>query len=196
MPTFSAALLAGGQSTRMGRDKALLPIPGSGRLLWQHQLAVLCELKPETIFWSGHPRSGMPAEVRVLPDEIENAGPLGGISACLNELESDLLVVLAVDLACMDASYLGKLVQHCTPTRGAVPQKGDDFEPLAAVYPALLLTLADDRLQQGRYTMQDFVREALRRELVETVPVGDEDAAKFTNVNSPGDLESLDAYSK
>ena len=180
----------------MGRDKALLPLPGSNIVLWQRQLSVLESLRPEKIFWSGPARPGIPDHLQIVPDALSGAGPLAGICAGLRAVTSDLLVVLAVDLACMDANYLGKLVQRCTPTCGAVPQQGDDFEPLAAVYPALLLTLADDRLRQGRYTMQDFVREALRRELIETVPVGDEDAAKFINVNSPSDLKSLGTYSK
>jgi molybdopterin-guanine dinucleotide biosynthesis protein A len=56
----------------------------------------------------------------------------------------------------------------------------------------LLHDLAADRLRQGRYAMQDFVREALRRELVESVQVDEADAAKFTNINSPEDLAGLD----
>ncbi len=188
MPTFSAALLAGGQSTRMGRDKALLPIPGSGRLLWQHQLAVLCELKPETIFWSGHPRSGMPAEVRVLPDEIENAGPLGGISACLNELESDLLVVLALDLPLMTSAFLQVLLAQCSVECGVVVRRGDFFEPLAAVYPARLRERAAEHLRQKRLALQDLVREAAGVGLVKVVSFDERQAVLFKNMNAPADL--------
>src|SRR5476651_1092157 len=98
MPSFSAVVLAGGRSTRMGSDKALLSLPGSDLLLWQRQVRVLEELKPEEIFWSGAARPGLPENLRLIADEVENAGPLAGISACLNLLESDLLVVLAIDL--------------------------------------------------------------------------------------------------
>jgi molybdopterin-guanine dinucleotide biosynthesis protein A len=196
MPSISAVLLAGGKSQRMGQDKALLPLPRSGELLWQRQLRVLDELCPEEIFWSGPARPGVPNRVQLVPDIVRSAGPLAGVCACLRVVESDLLVVLAIDLPLMDAGYLKKLARRCTPTRGAVPQRGDDFEPLAAVYPKVLRDLSEDRLQQGRYAMHDFVREAIRRELMETVPVGEEDAAKFTNINSPEDLAKLDGYSK
>jgi len=180
----------------MGQDKALLPLPGSGLLLWQRQLHVLEELKPQEIFWSGPERPGMPENVRVVADTMRSAGPLAGVCACLAIATTDLVVVLAVDLPRMEAAYLQKLAQRCTAVCGAVPERGGDFEPLAAVYPVMLHALADDRLRQGRYAMQDFVREAVRRELMISIPVCDEDAAKFMNLNSPGDLANLDGHSK
>lgn len=196
MPTFSAVLLAGGNSQRMGRDKALLQLPGSGELLWQRQLRVLEELKPQELFWSGPPRPDLPASVRQVEDTLRNAGPLAGVCACLRQMTTELLVVLAVDLPRMDATYLKSLVARCTPVRGAVPLLGDELEPLAAVYPSVLLELAADRLRQGRYAMREFVSEALRRELMETVRVDNKDAGKFTNLNTPEDVAGLDRHSK
>jgi molybdopterin-guanine dinucleotide biosynthesis protein A len=196
MPTLSAALLAGGKSQRMGHDKAMLRLPGCDELLWQHQLRLLEELQPEEIFWSGPPRGGTPSNVRVVEDVLRNAGPLSGLCACLRLITTDLLVVVAVDLPHMDSAYLKSLVQSCTPICGAVPLRGDGFEPLAAVYPAMLHELAADRLRQGRYAMQEFVREALRRELIEAVPVGADDEGKFTNINSPEDLAKLDGHAR
>jgi len=196
MASLSAVLLAGGKSERMGQDKALLRLPGCGLLLWQRQLRVLEELDPQEILWSGPERPGLPEHIRVVTDTIRTAGPLAGVCACLRQAAAELVVVLAVDLPHMDAAYLKSLLCRCTPVRGVVPQLGDEFEPLAAVYPAMLRSLAADRLRQGRYAMQDFVHEAVRRELMEIVPVGAEDAAKFTNLNSPQDLSSFDGHSR
>lgn len=196
MASLSAMLLAGGKSERMGQDKAMLPLPGTYLLLWQRQLRVLEELEPEDIFWSGPARPGIPEHVHVVADTMRSAGPLAGVCACLRLATTDLVVVLAVDLPRMDATYLKNLAGRCTPVRGAVPQRGDEFEPLAAVYPVMLHELAADRLGQGRYAMQDFVREARRRELIETVRVNSEDAAKFANLNSPEDLAILDGHSR
>jgi len=189
MPSFSAVLLAGGQSTRMGRDKALLTLPGSNLLLWQRQLHVLEELKPEEIFWSGPARENIPAHVRIIPDEVENAGPLGGISACLNVLKSDLLVVLAIDLPCMNAAFFKSLLNRCSVQRGAVPKHDKYFEPLATVYPKFLKALAADHLAQKRYSLQDFIRAAMLRYMIEAVPLDESDALLFKNVNAPADLK-------
>jgi molybdopterin-guanine dinucleotide biosynthesis protein A len=187
MPSFSAVLLAGGKSTRMGSDKALLPVPNSSLVLWQRQLAVLEELKPQEIFWSGPSRPGMLGHIRMIADEIKDAGPLAGISACLNVLQSDLLVVLAVDLPEMNSTFLKKLSGRCSTSSGVVAQRGDFFEPLAAVYPKSLHVLAMSHLRQGRYALQDFVREGMRLGSLQTFSLGEEDAPLFKNLNSPAD---------
>ena len=80
--TFAAVLLAGGRSRRMGRDKALLPLP-DGRRLWQRQLAVLESLHPAELFISGSAREGVPSLIPCLDDETPGLGPLGGIVAAL-----------------------------------------------------------------------------------------------------------------
>jgi molybdopterin-guanine dinucleotide biosynthesis protein A len=187
-PSFSAVLLAGGRSTRMGRDKALLSVPGSDLLLWQRQLAVLDELQPAEIFWSGAPRPGLPEKVRVVLDEVEEAGPLGGISACLQVLRSELLLVLAIDLPRMNPHFLRSLLDRCSSSCGAVARNGGFFEPLAAVYPKALQVLAAKHLGQKRYVLQDFVREAARLELLRPFPLDENNGPLFKNLNSPADL--------
>jgi molybdopterin-guanine dinucleotide biosynthesis protein A len=189
MPSFSAVLLAGGQSQRMGRDKALLPMPGPDFLLWQWQLRTLEELQPDEILWSGPARPGMPGHVRVISDEVENAGPLAGIGACLNLSPSDLLVVLAIDLPRMNALFLKNLLARCSPSCGAVARNGDFFEPLAAIYPKGLGVLAAEHLRQRRYVLQDLVREAVQRALLRAFPLGEGDIPLFKNLNSPADFK-------
>jgi len=172
----------------MGRDKALLPMADSGRVLWQRQLGVLEELNPEQIFWSGAVRPGLPSRLVVVPDEIEKAGPLAGISACLDRLESDLLVVLAIDLPRMNAAFLRNLLASCSSECGAVVRKGDFFEPLAAVYPKGLRALAAEHLGLKRLALQELMREGVRRGLLKAIPLAESDACLFQNVNSPTDL--------
>jgi molybdopterin-guanine dinucleotide biosynthesis protein A len=187
MPKFSAVLLAGGQSSRMGRDKALLPLPGTDLLLWQRQLEILAELKPREIFWSGAQRPGIPAHVRVVPDSIANAGPLAGISACLDVLESDLLVVLAIDLPQMTATFLHRLLEKCSSNCGAVVEHGNFFEPLAAVYPRSLRELVSEQLRQGRLALQDIVQAGRHAGMLHVFPLEEKDTPLFQNVNSPED---------
>jgi molybdenum cofactor guanylyltransferase len=187
-PSFSAALLAGGQSTRMGRDKALLSVPGSDLLLWRRQLGLLEELRPGEIFWSGPARPGLPGHIRVVSDAVENGGPLAGISACLNALQGDLLVVLAVDLPRMNAPFLESLLARCSLGYGVVGRQGDYFEPLAAIYPKELQVLAAEHLGQGRRAMQDLVREAVQRKLLQVISLGEGDLPLFKNLNAPDDL--------
>ncbi len=150
-------------------------------------MGLLKQLDPQEILWSGPPRSGMPAAVRIVEDQSVNAGPLAGVSACLDAMQSDLLIVLAVDLPNITLEFLMMMLAFSSLTCGAVASHGDFFEPLAAIYPKGLNVLAREHLAQKRYAMQDFVREAIRihrlKSWVET------DGSLFKNLNSPADLE-------
>jgi molybdopterin-guanine dinucleotide biosynthesis protein A len=184
MTSFSAALLAGGKSTRMGRDKALLPVPGSNLLLWRRQLGILDELQPEESFWSGPARAGLPERLRIVGDVVPNAGPLAGISACLDLMKSDLLVVLAIDLPRMSSSFLGDLLHRCSSNQGAVMRHGDFYEPLAAVYPKRLRAMARAHLASGRYALQDLLQEAVEQKIVQAFPLEEKNSLLFQNWNT------------
>jgi molybdopterin-guanine dinucleotide biosynthesis protein A len=187
MATFSAALLAGGRSRRMGRDKALLPHPAGG-LFWEHQLAVLESLHPEEIFWAGPARPGLPTPVRVIEDAAPDAGPLGGLAACLDAMRTDLLVVLAIDLPDIRMDFLRRLLAASLPLCGAVVRHESFYEPLAAVYPRAMRGLAAAHLANGRLALQELVHEAERAGMLQVVGVDADEAAQLRNFNEPGDL--------
>ena len=183
---FSALLLAGGQSRRMGRDKALLPLP-DGQPLWRRQFAVLEALEPREIFLSGPPREGFPAALRLLDDEAPGLGPLAGLVAALRVMRSPSLVVLAVDLPAMQADYLARLCALSRPGCGVAPRRGEFHEPLAAVYPRDCLALAEERLHGADRSLQAFVRLARQAGLVQSVEVAETELPMFVNWNSPAD---------
>lgn len=174
----------------MGRDKALLRLSPSGDPLWRRQLDLLAALNPEELLWSGPPREGLPDHIRIVPDQIADTGPLGGIAACLEATRSDLLLVLAVDLPAMSEPFLRRLLAQSTPGRGVVPQLGDHFEPLAALYPRRLAPLAAKRLAQGEYALQGFIREGIAQGALEVLSLPPAEKALFQNLNTPADLAS------
>lgn len=167
----------------MGRDKALLPLPGGG-LLWQRQLGMLRSLGPAELFISGPARAGFPGDVRLLADDQPGLGPLSGIAAALAAMRAPLLLVLAVDLPTMEADFLRGLLTCSEPGAGTVPL-GEFYEPLAAVYPRECLKIARERLQDGRLALQGFVRSA--GSLLRPRPIAPGERALFVNWNEPGD---------
>ena len=153
MTPFAAVLLAGGQSRRMGRDKALLELPDGCRL-WERQWQVLGALEPAERFVSGSWREGFPADLPWLADEFPGCGPLAGIAAALQAMRSPRLVVLAVDLPAMSVDFLRGLLQGSDST-GVVPQRADGFfDPLAAVYPEAAVKPAVERLRTQVLALQ------------------------------------------
>ncbi len=113
---------------------------------------------------------------------------MAGVNACLSVLQSDLLVVLAVDLPQMTAHFLSTMLTRCSASCGLVARHGDFFEPLAAIYPKEMSSLAADFLEQGRHAMQDLVREAMNDGLLQAYALEEDEIPLFRNLNSQNDL--------
>lgn len=104
---LSAILLAGGKSSRMGRDKAALPFRGMTLVEWQVQK--LRGLGIEDIMLSGCRRSV--EGTRTFLDECPDRGPLGGLHACMKRALHPDCLVLSVDVPLVPPQALAELVR-------------------------------------------------------------------------------------
>ena len=190
MSDFSAVLLAGGKSTRMGRDKAAVLY--EGRELWARQLDTLRATDAGELFISGQlDGSYSAAGVPIIVDEKPGLGPLAGIVTALRHARFECLLVLAIDLPAMTSGFLARLVESAKAARcGVVPANGPWFEPMAAVYTRDCLPLAEEHLRSADRGMQRFIREALTRRMLLTYPISAEERPLFRNVNTPADLRN------
>lgn len=189
---FSAALISGGRSLRMGRDKAQIAVDWKGETvpLRVRQLRLLQCLEPKELFYSGSAKPGDLPLARIIGDEWPDAGPLSGIASCLKVTSSDLLLCLAVDLARMSAPFLMKILAQCSVESGVVPRIRENYEPLAAVYPRASLAIAIEQLRSGRLRLQEFVRRLLNEGLVGEYQVREQEIPLFVNWNTPEDVDS------
>src|SRR5438094_3891549 len=131
---ISAVLLAGGESRRMGEDKATLLF--HGKPLWQIQLELLRKLDPAEIFVSARTDPAWrPDDVQFVADDSPSRGPLSGLAASLNLMRGTHLLALAIDMPFMSESYLRSLCLEIEPGRGVLPKIDNRAEPLAAIYP-------------------------------------------------------------
>jgi molybdopterin-guanine dinucleotide biosynthesis protein A len=191
---FSAVILAGGQSSRMGRDKATVEL--GGQTLLARQLALARGVGATEIFISG--RAGFDYGVtaaRILTDRFPNAGPLAGIERALAEMSASQLLVLAVDMPRLTAELLQKLAQVCGKECGVVPEIRGRIEPLAAFYPQRAHDFAVKMLMEERSNSNhrtpgptDFARRGVDAGMLRLVTLSDAEAELFANVNSPEDL--------
>ncbi|TCO94797.1 molybdopterin-guanine dinucleotide biosynthesis protein A [Chthoniobacter flavus] len=181
-------LLAGGKSTRMGRDKAAVIF--EGRPLWERQLATLAALQPRELFISGRPDGPyIDHGTEVIADLHPGCGPLSGLESACWRTQTPLLCVLAIDLPWMTTAFLERLVKIATlDGRGIVPRNGDYFEPLAAVYPRGILSLVDAHLRRGDHSMQRLIQRAVDLDLMIVDPLPEDERSLFRNVNAPADL--------
>lgn len=184
---FTGAVFAGGRSTRMGRDKALLTLP-NGQTLLERAVAVLRELGATEILVSiGRDKTYGLQGTRELPDVQTDCGPLGGLHACLTEAKEKLCMVLAVDLPAMTPEYVRWLLSQTQKERGVVPIFGGSAEPLVAVYPKAALGEVQRALGASEFSLQKLVRRLEQEKLVDLVAVEVGERSLFANWNSPDD---------
>jgi molybdenum cofactor guanylyltransferase len=156
---FAAAVLTGGRSVRMGADKAWLPIGDPPQPLLVRQLGLLAGLRPTRLLISarhGQTLPQWPEELGVHRiDDDGTQGPLGGIVACLSAISEPRLLIVAVDLPCLDLVALHGLL--AVGSSGVVARVDDHLEPLAAVYPRAWVPVAAQALREGRLSLQQLL---------------------------------------
>ena len=184
---FDAVILAGGNSRRMGRDKAWLPL--DGQPLLARQIAMVRQLSPAEIFISGRADTDYGSlGCRVLRDGFPDAGPLAGIAAALEAASAPWLLVLAVDLPRVTADLLHILLRRRGCGVGVVPRVNRAVEPLVAVYPKAAGPIAADLLTRQVRAARAFVGQCRQAALVAFLDVAESDWSCFANWNHPGDV--------
>jgi molybdenum cofactor guanylyltransferase len=183
---FSAVVLAGGRSTRMGTPKALVEVDGLA--LWRRQVELTQRLEPTDLMIStGEEWSPGEGPWSVIRDRVVGRGPLGGIDAALRAMSTGLLLVLAVDMPAMSQEYLRGLIDRSGPF-GVVPESDGFYEGLAAVYPRSIGGMVERLLAGEDHSIQRLVGLAAGAGLVVAAPISKSDRALFRNVNRPSDL--------
>jgi molybdenum cofactor guanylyltransferase len=186
--TFSAVLLAGGESRRMGTDKATFLL--GGKPLWQIQLETLQKLEPREVFVSA--RIDPPwrrDEVVFVADVQPSRGPLSGLAASVNRMSTSHLLALAIDMPWMNNKYLEFLCAQIEPGRGVLPKIGDRAEPLAAVYPREAAFETGNALAGTDFSLQSLACDLVAVGKLRAIPVTRQEEKFFRNMNELSDLE-------
>lgn len=188
---ISALLLAGGESRRMGRDKAIIAF--RGKPLWQHQIDLLRSLDPVEILLSARTEPAwQPPGIRFVSDQAPSRGPISGLAAALKTSRSTHLLALAVDMPLMTRSFLISLCDEIGLGRGVLPVIGHRAEPLAAVYPDQALSLIDAALAGNDFSLRHLTEELVARGLLRLIDVLPAQEQLFRSLNSPLDIEELE----
>lgn len=187
MTTLSAILLAGGQSRRMGVDKAGVII--ADETMWQRQTRILSGLGCKALWVSAQTAPAWASPPwEVIIDKPPSCGPLSGVAAALSRLETSHLLVLAIDLPRMTTEHLRKLCGLARLGVGVIPWHEDYFEPLCAVYPAETLPVAEELLASGDASLQHLAQSLVNRGLAKACHLTAEDLPLYLNMNSASDL--------
>jgi len=184
---FSGFVLAGGRSRRMGTNKALLPL--GGRRLVDRAIDLLAP-HVEDLFVVGPPEVFPFLHVPVLPDEIRQAGPLGGILTGLRHARFENSLVLGVDLPFLTGEVLDRVLAGVSSdTDVTIPRYHDTQETLCGVYSRRCITPIEGMLMAGHKAVLELLKR-VRTRILEEESFQDLLATDpFFNINTREDYE-------
>jgi molybdopterin-guanine dinucleotide biosynthesis protein A len=187
---ISAVLLAGGESRRMGTDKATMLF--RGKPLWQIQLDLLRKLAPAEVFISARSDpKWRPNEFEFVPDEPPSRGPLSGLAAVLEKMQRSHLLALAIDMPFMNETYLRSLCARAKLCCGVLPMINNRAEPLAAIYPSEVRNDFIAALLGSDFSLQGLTKRLVEAGKLAAVNVPKLQQKFYRNLNEPGELDLL-----
>ena len=185
---MSAVILAGGKSSRMGRDKLFLPL--GGKPVIEHLLDVVLALFAHCIVVTGDPEAYRGFAVEVVPDQIVGSqkNALTGIHAGLTKAPTPYAFVVAGDMPFLVPGVARYLCSQADGFDVTVPLEGDYYQPLCAVYHKNCLPFMERLLLLQRFKVTSFFADVRMRAIIsaELRPF-DPEAISFLNVNTPED---------
>ncbi|OBB87025.1 molybdenum cofactor guanylyltransferase [Mycobacterium colombiense] len=187
--SLAGIVLAGGESRRMGRDKATLPGPGGAATLLEYVAGVLAQ-RCEPVFVMAAPGQPLPAvQAQVVRDEVRGQGPLPATGRGLRaaaEAGARYAFVCAVDMPLLSAELIDELVQLATETNAEIVLPWDGRSHyLAAVYRTDLAGRIDGLVAGGARSMRALIDASDAQQIV--LP----ESRFLANVNTESDLLAL-----
>lgn len=179
----TGAVLAGGRSTRMGRDKAMLQLGGEPMV--RRAARTLRDASLTPVFVVGGDRDALTAlDLVHVEDRWPGEGPLGGILTALDHAGGRDVVVLACDTPLVSSDTVARLVQAPDDAAVVVASDGDRFHPLVGRYSTRCAAALRERFDAGVRAMHA----ALDGLDVVTIEI---ESRELQNVNRPADVESV-----
>jgi len=187
------ALMAGGRSTRMGRDKALLET--GGKALWLRQWESLEALTARVAVVAPARPDWLPDAYSWIADLAPGGGPASGLAGAMGWAAGEgagHVLVLAVDMPRISPGFLRSLLGAARPGVGVVPLGDHGYEPLCAVYPAGSGGFAAECLRQGEKRVRNLVARLVDQGSMTVRKLSFFEHEEFLNVNTPSDWKQVE----
>ncbi len=196
--TLSVCIQAGGASSRMGTNKALIPF--LGRPLIQRVIERVRPAAAEILLIANDPAPYAFLGLPTLADLSPGSGPLGGLQTALAASAHPFVASVACDMPFVSASLLLAELDLLRTTQAdvVIPETSHGFEPLHAVYRReTCLPWVESALQAGELRLTAWLGHAKVRVLrPEEWAVFDPLERAFININTPADLAHTEALAR
>ncbi len=190
--SLGAAILAGGHSTRMGTDKALLQAWPGGPAVIEMVAARLVEAGlPPPLLVTNAPHRHAFLGLRMVADDLPGAGPLGGVFTALNHSPFRRVLVVACDMPLLNPDLVRYMASLPDDADAVVPRHSGESgrqrpEPLHAIYSHRCIEPIRRRLERGSLSIVGLLDELNVRYIEEAeLRTFDPHLLSFRNINTP-----------
>ena len=173
-------IFAGGKSSRMGQDKALLPF-GEYDTLSEFQHKRLSQLFKKVYISAKENKFDFKTDI--IEDRYKDNSPLVGIISIFETLKVDKVFILSVDAPFVNKEVIDKLINSNNRFDAVVAKSKSGVQPLCGVYKRSVLPIAQEHLKNKNHRLQSLLKK------VETQFVPFEDDTLFLNLNHPHEYE-------
>lgn len=187
---LTAIILAGGKSSRMGEDKALISIQGVPLLRLIYNIAEACAATVYVVTpWEERYQHILPPNCQFIKETLLSAGPLVGFAQGLTQVQTDWVLLLACDLPNLRFEVLqawaNQLDDISDEAIAALAHHIKGWEPLCGFYRRSCLADLNEYINQGGRSFQQW----LNQHSVQVLPVTE--PGMLFNCNTPEDLANL-----
>ena len=187
---ITGIVLSGGKSSRMKTDKGLVDV--LGKHLIQYTIDNLSPVCNEILISSnseGYDKFGF----KVIKDEVENIGPVGGLYSCLKASANEVNIVLSCDTPLVSMEILQCLLNNFEGHAASVPwYEKDYYEPLCAIYTKEFEKVLKKAIEVNNHKLPRIYTNTD----IKKIPIKDHldcfSTNAFFNVNSIEDVKKLE----
>jgi FdhD protein len=180
----TAVILAGGKSSRMKSNKALLPF--SGELFIERIHRQMTALFSEVILVTNTPEFYRFLPCRMVSDEFPGLGSLAGIHAGLKHSKTEHIFVVACDMPYLNSELMRQMISKAQESDVVIPESDGGFEPLHAVYSKNCLPAMEEALKDGKSKIVDCLDWSKVTVLTkDEIAAVDPEFHSFRNINTP-----------
>ncbi|MDQ6950259.1 MAG: molybdenum cofactor guanylyltransferase [Mariprofundales bacterium] len=195
IPNCTAVIMAGGESTRMGRDKARIPLAGIP--LIDHVIAVIAPLFSQIVVSVRAPRAEitLPQLCDQNSDQVgKGRGPMIGIATALEQVETPWVFALACDMPFVSPQPIHCMARKRAGQQVVVPIVDGTVQPLAAFYAKSCLPLMRKQIISGDRSLQRMIAR-MQTTLVDEAELKryDPELLSFMDLDCEADIDAAKA---
>ncbi len=178
---MSAAILAGGRSSRMGTNKALLT--SDGKTFIEQIAKELLSVFNEVVIISDLKEQYEFLKLPVYEDIYKNRGPIAGIHSAMHHTKHENLFIASCDIPCINKDLIWYLLEARQEEAVTIFSVENVPQPLVGIYHSKILPIIEEKLQSYQLSVLKLISEV--RSSVIPFPWSGEYPHGLVNVNTP-----------